>query len=222
MGTEARSTRRCRSRCHCRTRPRRREGRSQAGLHKPAVEDPESASQVTRFQAPALRSTPPRTPPENWANGLRSSIAHINCARWLSIGYCCFMPRPSPVTDAVRGLLTAGDRHAWSIEELHQSAVAEVGGADYSTVFRAIVGLERQGLVDRVDLGDGRVRFEVPDRHHEHVRCDSCGEVAEIPGCLVEDAVERVRGVTGYVVTTHQIVFSGVCPRCSERNDSPP
>ena len=94
--------------------------------------------------------------------------------------YGWLMAPPSPVTDAVRRLFKTTDRHALSMDELHRSARAALGRADYSTVFRAVVGLEKQGLVDRLDLGDGRLRFEIRDDHHEHVRWSCCGEVAEV------------------------------------------
>jgi Fe2+ or Zn2+ uptake regulation protein len=29
--------------------------------------------------------------------------------------------------------------------------------------------LERQGLLDRIDLGEGRARFEVREDHREHI-----------------------------------------------------
>jgi Fur family transcriptional regulator, ferric uptake regulator len=124
------------------------------------------------------------------------------------------MPRPSPVTDEVRRLLTAGDRHAWSIDELHQAARASLGSADYSSVFRAVGLLEREGLLDRVDLGDGRARFEVRDRHHEHVRCQACGRIEEVPGCVLDDVAGRVGELTGFTVTSHSVVFGGLCSDC--------
>jgi len=102
------------------------------------------------------------------------------------------MARPSPVTDAVRAVFTAGRRHAWSLDELHGSIRERLGGADYSTVFRAVGTLEREGLIDRVDLGDGKAHYELHDEHHEHVRCDVCGRVAEVPGCVLEDASAAV------------------------------
>ena len=128
------------------------------------------------------------------------------------------MPRPSPVTDAVRRLFEARGRHAWSIEELHQAATAALGGADYSSVFRAVVTLEQEGLIDRVDVGDRHARFEIREDHHEHVRCDSCGRVAEVPGCVIEDVTEHIQGTTGYRITSHKVVFGGICPDCKSRS----
>lgn len=125
--------------------------------------------------------------------------------------------RPSPVSDAVRALFRDGRRHAWSIDELHEAVQATLGSADYSTVFRAVSGLEKESLIDRIEVGDGKAHFELHDDHHEHVRCDSCGRVAEVPGCVLDDASAGVHTSTGFLVTSHQVVFTGVCPECAGR-----
>jgi Fe2+ or Zn2+ uptake regulation protein len=125
------------------------------------------------------------------------------------------MPRPSPVTDEVRRLFETQDRHAWSLEDLHQEVKTTLGSADYSSVFRAVNLLERQGVVDRIDLGDGHARFEVREGHHEHIRCESCGRVEEVPGCVLDDASAQVQSLTGFRVTNHRVVFGGLCQTCA-------
>jgi Fur family ferric uptake transcriptional regulator len=125
------------------------------------------------------------------------------------------VPRPSPVTDEVKKLLLSGGRHAWSLEELLDAVRGTLGGADYSSVFRATVALEQAGVIERLDLGDGRSHYELRDDHHEHVRCESCGRIAEVRGCVVDDAGERIQSKTGFVVNSHQIVFIGLCPDCA-------
>lgn len=125
------------------------------------------------------------------------------------------VPRPSPVTDEVKKLLGSGGRHAWSLEELLTAVRGTLGGADYSSVFRATVALEHAGVIDRVDLGDGRSHYELRDDHHEHVRCESCGRIAEVRGCVVDDASARIEANTGFRVNSHQLVFIGLCPDCA-------
>jgi Fur family peroxide stress response transcriptional regulator len=127
------------------------------------------------------------------------------------------VPRPSPVTDAVRSLFQRQHQHAWSIDQLHERVRVKLGGADYSSVFRAVATLEREGVVRKLDLGDGKAYYEPGDKHHEHVRCERCGRVAEVPGCVLEDATGSVQRSTGFRVTSHQLVFTGVCPECSAR-----
>jgi Fur family transcriptional regulator, ferric uptake regulator len=130
------------------------------------------------------------------------------------------MPRPSPVTDVVKSLFEGDARHAWSLDELHGAARVALGGADYSTVFRAVSAMEREGAIRRIDLGDGKAHYEVGDDHHEHVRCDLCGQVAEVPGCVLEDAAAGVQSSTGFKVTSHHLVFTGLCPACAGSAES--
>ena len=126
------------------------------------------------------------------------------------------MARPSPVRDAVAELIATSGRHDWSIEDLIEALGARKVDADFSTVFRALARLEADGLAQRVELGDGKARYEAAGgAHHEHVRCERCGAVGEVPGCIVGDAVPRVQKLTGFRVTGHQVLFSGLCPRCS-------
>ena len=125
--------------------------------------------------------------------------------------------RPSPVSDQVRALLAGERKHLWSIDELHAAVVGELGAADYSTVFRAVAGMEREGLLNRIDLGDGKVHFELSEEHHEHIRCESCGRVVEVPGCVLDDVSAAVKTSTGFQVTNHQLLFTGVCPSCAAK-----
>lgn len=120
------------------------------------------------------------------------------------------------MTDAVRYLIRKDDRHAWSLDELLEAIHRSGQSADFSSVFRAVATLERAGTIQRVELGDGRARYESVREHHEHIRCTSCGQVAEIPGCLVSEAAAGVQASTGYQVRTHHVVFSGICPMCQE------
>lgn len=129
------------------------------------------------------------------------------------------MPRPSPVSDAVRGVIDDGQRHAWSLDELLASVRGRVPGADYSTVFRAVANLERAGEVTRVEVGDGKARYEPSQEHHEHIRCSDCGEVAEVSGCALLAAESEIAVATGFQVDGHSLLFSGLCPDCQRKND---
>ena len=103
----------------------------------------------------------------------------------------------------------------WALDELLDRVRKEAGSGDYSTIFRAVEYLERQGLVARVELGDGRARYEPISRHHDHVVCTDCGRVADTgQDCVVDQAATRVSGATGYAISAHQLVFSGLCPDC--------
>jgi Fe2+ or Zn2+ uptake regulation protein len=125
------------------------------------------------------------------------------------------MARPSHVRSAIAELIATSPRHDWTIDdvagELHRRGVE----ADFSSVFRGLERLADDAVVERVELGDGKARFEAPRQHHEHVRCERCGSVGEVPGCVVEAVVPAVEAQTGFTVTGHRLLFSGVCETCA-------
>lgn len=117
----------------------------------------------------------------------------------------------------MRTLLLSGTRHAWSLEELLDRVRAATPSANYSSVFRAVTFLEQEGVVQRVEVGDGRSRYEPNSQHHDHVHCDRCGRVVEIEGdCLVRQVDRQISAMTGFSVSGHSLVFTGMCPDCQE------
>ncbi len=132
------------------------------------------------------------------------------------------MARPSHVRDAVRVRLLDRSRHGWTIEELQRDLHDSDIPADYSSVFRSLVWLEARGIAQRVDLGDGKARYEPASTHHEHVRCERCGEVGAIPECIVEGAAGEIERATGFRLQTHRLVLVGLCPDCQAVPAGPP
>jgi Fe2+ or Zn2+ uptake regulation protein len=122
------------------------------------------------------------------------------------------VPRPSHIRIRVADLLATSERHDWTIDEIRDGLADGGQAADFSSVFRALQRLEADGGVRRVQLGDGKARFESVGEHHEHVVCERCGTVGEVPGCAVR---AEVRERTDFVITGHELLFSGICPRCA-------
>ena len=128
--------------------------------------------------------------------------------------YCPAIGRPSHIRPALIDVLAQEGGHDWTIERL-RGALSERGvPADFSSVFRALRHLERDGEVLRIDLGDGKARFEGAGEHHEHVRCDLCGRIDAVPGCLVGGSAPKVARRTGFRITGHRLLFAGICPGC--------
>jgi Fur family ferric uptake transcriptional regulator len=126
------------------------------------------------------------------------------------------MPRPAHVRSAVKRILEGSDRHGWSVDGLADALSVAGIDASFSAVWRALQHLERVGVAMRVDLGDGKIRYESSGAHHDHVQCAHCGAVSAVEGCVIEDAVRTVEASTGFSLSDHQLVFRGVCPTCIE------
>jgi Fur family ferric uptake transcriptional regulator len=126
------------------------------------------------------------------------------------------MARPAHVRTAVERILVGSDCHGWSVDSLADALKAAGVDASFSAVWRALQHLERAGVATRVDLGDGKTRYESTGAHHDHVQCEQCGTISAVEGCVIEDAVRTVEASTGFSLSGHQLIFRGVCPTCIE------
>jgi Fur family ferric uptake transcriptional regulator len=97
-------------------------------------------------------------------------------------------------------------------QEIHAALAARVGLA---SVYRVLDTLVEQGLVQRVDVGDGIVRYE-PMRadHHHHLVCGECGKVERFADPQLERAIHAVEERSGYSVVAHDVVLRGACDEC--------
>lgn len=91
------------------------------------------------------------------------------------------------------------------------------GECDLATVYRSMHLLEKMGMVQRFDFGDGSTRFElVADNHdhHHHLICRSCARVVEITDCFPPDLEQKIAKQAGFKKISHRLEFFGVCPDC--------
>ncbi|MBT7223583.1 MAG: transcriptional repressor, partial [Marinovum sp.] len=66
-------------------------------------------------------------------------------------------------------VLDAADDHP-DVDELYARAAAVDKRISLATVYRTVKLFEEAGILDRVDFGDGRSRYESAERaHHDHL-----------------------------------------------------
>ena len=91
-------------------------------------------------------------------------------------------------------------------------------GCDLATIYRSMHLLEKMGMVQRFDFGDGAARFELigagNDGHHHHLVCTKCSEVVEIQECFPGEIEKRIAAANGFKAVTHKLEFFGICPDC--------
>ena len=106
-----------------------------------------------------------------------------------------------------------------SLRELHEHVCAQLPGTAYSTIYRLVARLEREGRVNRVDWRERGSRFEWAERpHHHHITCDDCGRVVDLDDRALGFDEQRIRSRTGFRVTHHSIELEGTCADCDPRS----
>jgi Fur family transcriptional regulator, ferric uptake regulator len=86
-----------------------------------------------------------------------------------------------------------------------------------ASVYRILDELEGLGLVQRLDIGQPRVRYErVCERedHHHHLVCDACGLVMPFSDPALERAISSLSERVPLAVSEHEIVLHGSCRDC--------
>ena len=124
------------------------------------------------------------------------------------------MSRKAQIPAAIVSLMGGGERHAWTLEELHAGLAGQGRMTDFSSVFRAAEKLAADGIARKLLLDDGRVRFELAAAHHDHLYCMRCHALVPVP-CLIErDDFAALERATGAAILGHHLVLSGVCRTC--------
>ena len=111
------------------------------------------------------------------------------------------------------------DHHAWTLEDLQAGLAARGTAADFSTVFRAAEKLVADGAARKIQLEDGRARFELEQAHHDHLLCIRCGELVAVPCVIDRDDFAALEREAEIAITDHHLVLSGMCRDC---RDLPP
>jgi Fur family ferric uptake transcriptional regulator len=88
-------------------------------------------------------------------------------------------------------------------------------GIGRATVFRFLDLLTEQGVMEHVDLPDGRHAY-VPcePTHHHHLVCRGCGAAVEVSGREVEAWAADVAAAHGFSEVSHTIELFGTCSQC--------
>ena len=67
------------------------------------------------------------------------------------------------------------------------------------------------GILDKLEFGDGRARYEDADRdHHDHLIDMQTGEVIEFIDTEIEALQEKIANRLGYTLKDHRLELFGV------------
>jgi Fur family transcriptional regulator, ferric uptake regulator len=102
-------------------------------------------------------------------------------------------------------------------QDLHRELQAEGEGVGLASVYRVLDVLMERKLVQRLDLGDGVMRFEPVgehEQHHHHIVCDDCGKIEPFADSRLERVIRDVEAGSGYAVAGHDVVLRGACGSC--------
>ena len=97
------------------------------------------------------------------------------------------------------------------VEELYARAAKIDPKISLATVYRTVKLFEEAGILDRLEFGDGRARYEDAERdHHDHLIDVNTGQVIEFVDPEIEALQERIAARLGYRLIGHRLELLGV------------
>tara|TARA_Y100000310_G_scaffold258496_1_gene266946 strand:- start:19 stop:444 length:426 start_codon:yes stop_codon:yes gene_type:complete len=90
-------------------------------------------------------------------------------------------------------------------EEIYISIRNSGSKVSRATVYRTIEVLVNNRLLRKMDMGDGRNRFEprLDDKHHDHIICLETGDIIEFYSDELEKLQETIAKDHGYELVRH-------------------
>jgi Fur family ferric uptake transcriptional regulator len=97
------------------------------------------------------------------------------------------------------------------VEELYRRAHAEDPHISIATVYRTVRLFEEAGIISRLDLRDGRSRYEeAPETHHDHLVDMKTGKIVEFMDEEIEALQHAIARKLGYKLVDHRMELYGV------------
>lgn len=87
-----------------------------------------------------------------------------------------------------------------------------------TTLYRNLNQLADAGLIKKIDGLEPSAHFDHNTFEHYHFICEKCKKVYDIPSSVAPDLVKNTTEATGFNITSHDIVFHGICSECKRKD----
>lgn len=97
------------------------------------------------------------------------------------------------------------------VEAVHRRANRIDSRISIATVYRTVRLFEDAAILERLDFGDGRARYEeATDEHHDHLIDVKSDRVIEFHNAEIEALQEKIAHEHGYRLVGHRLELFGV------------
>ncbi|HLF41872.1 MAG TPA: transcriptional repressor [Acidimicrobiia bacterium] len=99
-------------------------------------------------------------------------------------------------------------------EQIASEVQARFPSVNLSTVYRTLDALEELRVVDHVHLGHGRAVYHLSDEAHQHLFCERCERVQEVPISKLKPLFGMLEDEYGFGLDRRHFALVGYCRSC--------
>lgn len=107
--------------------------------------------------------------------------------------------------------------HHLNAEEIHQQLLDQGEKISFSTIYRALHVMVQLGLLQELELAEGRKYYELNTpfmEQHHHLVCVHCGNVEEFEDATMTQVGSSESTSRGFSLLNCQFTVYGICPSC--------
>ncbi|MDR0879819.1 MAG: transcriptional repressor [Clostridioides sp.] len=125
----------------------------------------------------------------------------------------------TPQRRAIIEVLIGSDASHLSSEEIYDLVRVDCPEIGLATVYRTMQLLDDIGVISKLNLDDGCVRYEIDlndddTHHHHHLICKECGKIIEVKEDLLDSIEAQIENAYNFEITNHELKFYGLCGEC--------
>ena len=94
----------------------------------------------------------------------------------------------------------------------------EIPNISLGTVYRNLAELVSEGLILKIDAGDGMEHYDGYNKPHYHMFCKNCRAVTDIEIEYHAHMDEMAAEESGGEIEYHSAIFAGTCKKCKKIN----
>ena len=98
-----------------------------------------------------------------------------------------------------------------TVDDVFAALEPEIPGLSKTTVYNTVKLFIQSGLLERINIHEHEMRYDLILRDHGHFKCLRCGEISNFD---IDIQHYPISGLGQYQIKERDVLFKGICPKC--------
>lgn len=95
------------------------------------------------------------------------------------------------------------------VDTIYQRCKAKDKSTSIASIYRSLSLFEDSGLIEKLDMGDGKARFEIKRTDHDHLLDVETGQIHEFKSQELQRLIKEIADEMGFDLTEHRLEIYG-------------
>ena len=96
-----------------------------------------------------------------------------------------------------------------NVDTIYRRATEKDPSISLATVYRTVGLLDKAGIIEKLDIGDGSSRYEMARGHHDHLLDIEDGTIHEFRNTELEELKTKIADEMGFDLVSHRLELYG-------------